>query len=64
MNFNTPVLELDLTGNNLDNRITDEPHTLSDRPTRSIATFKGPFFAEGLLIKDGARRLNRGHDYQ
>lgn len=64
MNFNTPVLELDLTGNNIDNRVIDEPHSLSVRPTRSIATNKGPFYAASLSVRDGGVVLSRGIDYQ
>lgn len=64
MNFNTPILELDLIGTNQDNRIIDEPHSLSERPTRSVATRKGPFYATGLIVKDSGRTLSRGTDYQ
>jgi hypothetical protein len=64
MPFNVPVLDLDITGTNLNNRIVDEPHTLSNRPTRSIATNYGPFFAESIIVKDGATVLARGIDFQ
>lgn len=59
-----PILELDLTGTNVNNRTIDEPHTLSDRPTRSIAPKKGPFFGQSLIVKDSAMTLTRGKDYQ
>ena len=64
MPYNTVRLDLDPTGHNINNRIVDEPHTLSNRPTRSIATNYGPFFAESVIIKDGAVTLGRGSDYQ
>jgi len=64
MAFNVPVLDLDITGTNLNNRIVDEPHSLSNRPTRSIAPSYGPFYAESLIVKDGATILLRGVDYQ
>lgn len=62
----TPILRLalDITGTNPDNRIIDEPHTLSNRPTRSIAPNHGPFFATGLQIRNGSTVLVRGVDYQ
>lgn len=64
MNFNTPVLDLDWTGRNPDNRIVSEPHVLSNRPTRSVATSRGPFFAESLIVMAGGATLTRGRDYQ
>lgn len=59
-----PILELDLTGTNINNRTIDEPHSLSDRPTRSIAPKKGPFFGNSLVVKDNGVTLTRGVDYQ
>lgn len=64
MPFNIPVLDLDPTGLNVNNKIVDEPHTLSNRPVRSIATNYGPFFADSVIVKDGAISLARGSDYQ
>lgn len=64
MAYNIQVLDLDITGKDVNNRIIDEPHSLSSRPTRSIATNLGPFFAESLTIRDGAKTLSRGSDYQ
>lgn len=64
MNFNTPVLELDWTGKNPDNRIVGEPHTLSNRTVRSVATLRGPFFADSLIVMAGGVSLSRGRDYQ
>lgn len=64
MPFNVPVLDLDITGLNPNNRIPDEPHTLSNRPVRSIATNLGPFFGESVVVKNGASTLSRGSDYQ
>lgn len=64
MGYNQPVLDLDITGTNIDNKITDEPHTLSGRPTRSIGPKLGPFFGESVVIMDGATLLQRGVDYQ
>jgi len=57
-------LDLDITGINISNRIIDEPHTLSNRPSRSIAPKLGPFFANSLIVKDGSSTLERGRDYQ
>lgn len=64
MPFNQPILDLDITGLNINNRISDEPHNLSNRPVRSIAPKLGPFFAESLIVKNGASKLVRGIDYQ
>lgn len=63
---NTPILRLDLdvTGKSVNNLISNEPHTLSNRPTRSIATRLGPFFGESVIIRDGATELQRGRDFQ
>ncbi len=57
-------LNEDRTGTNIDNRIVNEPYTLSEKTVRSIAPINGPFFANGLIIMDGARPLVRGTDYQ
>lgn len=57
-------LDLDITGTNVDNRITDEPHVLSSRPNRSIAPIFGPFFANSVQLRDGATLLQRGTHYQ
>lgn len=64
MAFNQTVLDLDPTGLNINNRIADEPHNLSNRPVRSIAPNLGPFFGESLVIKNGSANLSRGTDYQ
>ncbi len=64
MSYNQIRLELDPTGLNINNRIKDEPHVLSDRPTRSIAPNYGAFFATSLVVKDGTYELVRGQDYQ
>lgn len=62
--LNPIKLDLDITGTNQDNLIQDEPHSLSNRPTRAIAPNLGPFFAESLIVKDGANILSRTVDYQ
>lgn len=64
MSINTVALDLDTTGRNPDNKITDEPHSLSGRPTRSIAPSMGAFFADSLQVFDGVRELSRGVDFQ
>lgn len=64
MSLNILRLDLDTTGTNVNNRITNEPHNLSNRSVRSITPNLGPFFAEGLVIKNGAMSLSRGTDYQ
>lgn len=60
----TILLDLDTTGVNANNRILNEPHSLSGRPTRSIAPRKGAFFANSLQVFDGVTPLNRGVDFQ
>lgn len=64
MAYNILVLDLDITGRDVNNKIFDEPHSLTDKPTRSIAPNLGPFYANSLLVRDGARTLSRGLDYQ
>ena len=58
------LLDLDVTGVNPANRIIDEPHTLSNTRVRSLVPMYGPVFAESVIVKDGARVLVRGSDYQ
>jgi hypothetical protein len=60
----TIMLDLDITGLDISNRIIDEPHSLSGRPTRSIAPRHGAFFGDSLQIHDGTTLLSRGVDYQ
>lgn len=62
--YNVVQLDLDTSGTNPNNLIQDEPHTLSNRPVRSIAPNLGPFFAKSLIIMDGAKQLVRGINYQ
>lgn len=65
MAYNTIQLDLDITGSNINNRIVDEPHTLSGaRQARSIAPNLGAFFSDSLIVKEGTRSLARGIDYQ
>lgn len=64
MPINTLRLDLDITGTDVNNFIESEPHSLSNRPTRSIAPNLGPFFANTLVVKDGGNILSRGQDYQ
>lgn len=64
MPFNIPKLDLDITGININNKIIDEPHTLSGNINRSIAPNYGPFFAESLVLRSGSAILVRGQDYQ
>lgn len=64
MAYNIPSLTLDTTGTNVNNRIIDEPHTLSNRNIRSIGPNYGPFFAESVVVRDGINILQRGIDYQ
>lgn len=64
MNFNTPVLDVDYTGTNPDNYVTNEPHQLSDRANRVVVPRKGPFFSTTLKIFDNGTQLLRGRDYQ
>lgn len=60
----TLLLDLDVTGVNINNRITNEVHTLSPRPTRSIAPRYGVFYADSVIVMDGVRTLTRGIDFQ
>lgn len=64
MAYNIVKLDLDISGTNQSNKILDEPHTLSNKQVRSIATNYGPFFAGSVIVKDGATILQRGIDYQ
>lgn len=64
MPYNIPLLDLDITGTNINNKIVDEPHSLSNTSVRAIAPNYGPFFGEGLIVKDGSTILTRGQDYQ
>ena len=64
MPYNIPKLDLDITGLNVNNRIINEPHTLSGATYRSISPTLGPFFGESLQVRDGVTLLSRGTDYQ
>ena len=64
MPITTVALDLDTTGRNPDNKIVNEPHSLSGRPTRSIAPTHGAFYADSLQVMDGATQLQRGIDFQ
>jgi hypothetical protein len=65
MTYDKGPLPLDKTGTNPDNLVLGEPHTLSSRPTRSIAPNHGVFFADSLVLRSGAKIWNnRGYDYQ
>lgn len=64
MPYNLVRLELDITGKNPDNKIIDEPHTLTTNQVRSIAVNYGPFYAESVIVRNGATVYVRGSDYQ
>lgn len=64
MSYNIPVLDLDTTGYNPDNRVENEPHALGNRQIRAIAPRKGVFFADSVIVRDGTTVLVRGVDYQ
>lgn len=55
----------DPTGNNLDNLVQNEPHTLADKRFRAIAPVYGVFYTEGFSVIDTANKqlLIRGQDY-
>lgn len=59
-------LALDTSGSSVDNRIVNEPHTLKNFRFRALVPFNGAFFADSLIITDGAtgRVLTRGIDYR
>lgn len=56
---------LDTTGLNLDNLVSDEIHTLSNKPVRAIAPTYGAFYTESLKIFDlqTQRQLVKGTQY-
>lgn len=64
MPYNIPRLDLDITGQNINNRIIDEPHVLGSTINRSAAPNLGPFFGESVIVRDGALVLTRGTHYQ
>lgn len=64
MAYNIPKLDLDITGTNPDNRIVDEPHTLTGTGNRAISVNYGPFFAESVIVRSSGDVLERGKDYQ
>lgn len=64
MPVNQVSLDLDTTGRNIDNKIENEPHTLSNRSVRSVAARQGPFFGESATVFDGVRQLQRGVHFQ
>lgn len=57
--------ELDLTGTSVDNHVLGELHSPAVRDVRSIAPTYGPFYTEGLVVKDIATNatLTRGVHY-
>lgn len=58
--------DLDRTGKSPNNRVAPEPHELVNRQIRPIAPLYGPFFAEGLVVRDALTNqpLTRGTDYK
>lgn len=58
-----PSLDLDLTGQNPDNKIKAEPHTIGDSEYRGIVPRKGLFYEASLVIMDGGKTLVRNVDY-
>lgn len=64
MTYNVPKLDLDITGANVNNRIVNEPHTLSGSTYRAVSPKLGPFFSETLQVRDGVTLLQRGVHYQ
>lgn len=59
-------LALDTSGNSIDNRIVNEPHTLKSYRFRALAPLQGAFFSSSLIITDAVttRILTLGIDYQ
>lgn len=64
MVYNVTLLDLDITGTNPNNLITNEPHTLSASVVRSLAPNMGAFFADSLVVKEAGVLLAKGTDYQ
>lgn len=60
-----PKYPLDLTGNAISNKVTDEPHTLPNLNYRIFAPKYGAFFSEAPSVRDAAtnRSLVKGVDY-
>ncbi len=62
------ILELDLTGSNVDNRITDEIHRLTkieNKNDRIICPRYGTFYVESLIVREvSGRPLEEGRDYK
>lgn len=59
-------LALDTSGESLDNRIVNEPHTLKNYRFRALVPHKGAFFADSLQITEAVsgRVLQLGIDYK
>lgn len=57
---------LDPTGENPDNLVVGETHTLSDHPVRAVAPLYGPFFAKSCILYDMATNepLAKDRDYK
>ncbi len=51
---NPTRFNLDLTGNDIDNRVVDEPHALALKRYRSIAPTYGAYFTESLEVVDAS----------
>ncbi len=65
MSLLTLVYQLDTTGTNPDNKITDEVHTLSTKRVRTIAPIHNPFFKDSVVIKDTANnRILQDTEYR
>ena len=64
MSIETPVLELDLLGTNINNKVTNESHTLAVAQNRAVTPRRGPFFTSSLIVKKNSTILTRGTDYQ
>lgn len=65
MHYIPPEYELDPSGSNSSNLISNESHTLSSKyRTRVIAVKKGVYHSNSLIVKDGlGNTLFDGHDY-
>lgn len=58
--------ELDPTGINNDNRVENEPHTLTSSQVRAVTPLYGPFFTNNLQVFDvgNGQLLTRGTHFQ
>jgi hypothetical protein len=60
---NPTRFNVDLTGENINNKVLDEPHTLSLNKYRSIAPVYGPYYTDTLEVVDASSNSVLIRDY-